>query len=96
MSFTFDETDQYAREIIEDARLNPSLGVGQPVDVYDNEALYEWIGEGTIVHMVWSEYYCQYVCDVVDKCNGWVWPCVMAGRLEPIRRLHGSWVAKIV
>ena len=94
IDYTPEDANRYACEIIEDARLHPSIGIGMPVDVYDNENLYEWIGEGVIVSMFWSNYYYQYICDVrgVD-C---VWPCVMAGRIEPQRMLRGSWVVGVV
>jgi hypothetical protein len=62
--------------------------------VYDNDNIYHQIGEGVIVSMFWSEYFYQYICDV--RGTDCVYPCVLAGCLEPIRRSSGSWVERVV
>ena len=87
-------SDRYVAETIEYARNHPLVGVGMPVDIFDNSTLDEWIGEGIIVHMYWSNYYYQYICDV--RGVNCVWPCVMAGRLEPLRRTHGGWIVAVL
>ena len=87
-----DDIQQYEHELIEDAKANPKIGVGMPVEVYAYDDPCCKIGEGIVMSVAWSGFYCQHYADVrgVD-C---VWPCVLAGCLEPIRTQY--WVRGVI
>ena len=95
MSFDLSDNDEaYLDEIIQDAKNNPTIGIGMPVWVYDHNNVNECIGEGVIVSMYWNNYFCQYIVDV--RGADCVYPCVMAACVEPMRRTYGQWIMEVV
>jgi len=96
---SFDPTNSgditsYEYALIEDAKANPRIGLGMPVWVYHHDEPYKYLGEGIVVHMHWSRFYEQYVVDV--RGSDCVFPCVLAGCLEPIRRSRGMWIEEVI